>query len=103
MGMVLTPPIKRPRREPPRPQKYWTLEDYHRAIDNGTFRPDERLELIRGKIVVKLPMKAPHATGISLVQDALQQIVGTGLLLRVQLPVTLPEDSEPEPDFAVVV
>src|SRR2546421_2181496 len=104
MSVALAPPMKKQRRgDSVVKRKHWTLEDYHRAIDTGVFRPGERLELIRGEIVEKVPQKSPHATGIILTQEALRTAFGKGFCIRPQLPVTLPEDSEPEPDVLVAV
>jgi Uma2 family endonuclease len=80
----------------------WTIDDYHRAIEAGVFGPEERLELIDGQIIVKSPQLGPHASGCSLVVEALRAVFGTGWLIREQKPLTLGQDSEPEPDVAVV-
>ena len=33
-------------------QRRFTVEEYHRMADAGVFRPDERVELIRGVVCV---------------------------------------------------
>lgn len=80
----------------------WTREEFQRAISLGLFRPDERLELIGGEVCEKMTMNSPHATGISLVEKALRALLPPGLYLRVQLPLALGRDSQPEPDIAIV-
>lgn len=82
--------------------KHWTRVEYERLIDLGAFRPGERLELVGGALLVREPQGSPHATAVGLVEDALRQIFGTGWTVRTQSPVALDEDSEPEPDIAVV-
>jgi Uma2 family endonuclease len=80
----------------------WSRVEYDRLIEKGVFLPDERLELLAGELVVREPQKTPHAAGIQLVEDALRQAFGPGWAVRVQLPVALDDESEPEPDVAVV-
>ena len=81
--------------------KRWTRSEYHAAAAAGVFQ-DERVELIRGEILTMSPMDARHATGIQLVQQALQSTVTKPYTVRVQLPLALTEHSEPEPDLSVV-
>lgn len=71
-------------------------------IDRGIFRPDDRLELIEGQLVVKEPQDADHFTAVLLVADALRAAFGPGWLVRPQGPVALDDRSEPEPDVSVV-
>lgn len=82
--------------------KRWTRLEYERLVDLGAFGPEERLELIGGQLVVREPQGRPHATGIRLVAAALRAAFGPGWVIEAQLPVALDEESEPEPDIAVV-
>lgn len=68
----------------------------------GVFRPDERVELIGGRIVAMSPQNSPHATTLILVHDALRTIFSAGYVVRMQLPLDLSPSSQPEPDIAVV-
>lgn len=80
----------------------WTIDDYHRAIEAGVFGPEERLELLNGEIVVMSPQLGPHASGSSLVVEALRAAFGPGWVIREQKPLSLGQVSEPEPDVAAV-
>ena len=82
--------------------KRWTRLEYERLIDLGAFAPDERLELLGGQLIVREPQGRPHATGIRLVARALRVVFGLDWTIEAQLPVALDEESEPEPDIAVV-
>lgn len=82
--------------------KHWTRAEYERLIDLGAFRPGERLELVGGALLVCEPQGGPHFTAVGLVEDALRQVFGAGWTVRAQGPIALDEDSEPEPDLAVV-
>jgi Uma2 family endonuclease len=85
-----------------RTTRRWTIDDYHRAIEAGVFSSDGRLELIDGAILVMGPQLGPHATGSSLVVEALRGVFGHGWVIREQKPLSLGQLSEPEPDVAVV-
>jgi Uma2 family endonuclease len=86
---------------PPR-AKRWSRLEYERLIDLGAFRPGERIELVRGALLVREPQGGPHATAVGLAEDLLRGAFGAGWTVRVQMPVALDDDSEPEPDIAVV-
>ena len=81
----------------------WSLDRYHRAIELGLLTELDKVELLFGKIVNKIPVGEPHADVLSDIADFFYERLGTKYKFRSQSPVTLPNDSEPEPDFAVVV
>jgi Uma2 family endonuclease len=84
------------------PTKHWTRVEYERLIDKGVFGPEDRIELLGGALVVREPQGGPHAMGIRMVEEALRGVFAAGWDVRVQLPVALDDDSEPEPDVSVV-
>jgi Uma2 family endonuclease len=84
------------------PAKRWTRIEYERLIDEGAFGEENRIELLGGALVVREPQGSPHAMGIRMAEEALRLVFAGGWDVRVQLPVALDEDSEPEPDVSVV-
>lgn len=80
----------------------WTRREYEKMVEIGLFAPEARLELIEGEILQMAAHTSYHAAAITLLQRHLDRIYGSAHLLRVQLPLALREDSEPEPDLAVV-
>lgn len=80
----------------------WSRVEYGQMIERGLFRPDDRLELLDGVLVVREPQLDRHALAIRRVDAALRPHFGAGWLLAMQLPLALDEMSEPEPDFTVV-
>ena len=80
----------------------WKRIEYEQLIDRGIFQPGERLELIGGQLVVREPQGGAHALGIELVAEALREAFGATARVRVQLPIALDDESEPEPDVSVV-
>jgi len=79
----------------------WTLEEYHRMIDSGVL-DDRQVELIRGEIVEMAPEGKPHADFSSKAGNYLVRLLGERAEVRHAKPITLPDDSEPEPDVAIV-
>jgi Uma2 family endonuclease len=80
----------------------FTRAEYDRLIELGVFRPDEEIELIGGELIVAEPQGAPHYTAIRRTAKALEAAFGRGWEVRTEGPLALDDDSEPEPDVAVV-
>jgi Uma2 family endonuclease len=79
----------------------WQRAEYDRLVDLDVFR-GEPIELIGGQLVVAEPQGAYHASAVSSVDYALRAVLPLGWTVRLQAPVSLDEESEPEPDLAVV-
>ena len=80
----------------------WTRLEYERMTEAGVLTPNDRVELIGGEILTVTPQNSAHATAVSLANEALRRVVGPQHHVRVQLPLAIGDDSEPEPDIAVV-
>jgi len=80
----------------------WTRREYDRLIELGVLHEDEPIELLAGRLVVREPQHTPHATATQLAAETLRAAFGAGWMVRVQLPLALDDESEPEPDVAVV-
>lgn len=78
-----------------------TLADYHRAIAAG-IGSDRQVELLRGEIVEMAPEGPLHADRYSKVARYLSQLLGDRAEIRPAAPITLPNQSEPQPDLAIV-
>lgn len=79
----------------------WTVDEYHHMIAAGIL--DERcVELLKGEIVEMSPEGEPHAYSSSEAGEYLAQLLGTRAMIRQSKPISLPNDSEPEPDIAIV-
>ena len=79
-----------------------TVDEYHRMIEAGTLGEDDHVQLIAGAVVAMTPQGPAHALVIQNLTRLVAQGLAPDLALRPQLPLTLPDDSEPEPDLAVV-
>ncbi len=82
--------------------KRWTRREYDRMAEAGIFGPDDRVQLIEGEIVTMTPQNSPHAAAIGKTQRVLERFFGSNVWVRVQMPLIIDPDSEPEPDLAVV-
>jgi Uma2 family endonuclease len=79
----------------------WSRVEYDHLVDLGVFQ-GEPLELIGGQLVVAEPQGAYHVSAIGTAEYALRAVLPAGLIVRTQAPVALDDESEPEPDLAVV-
>lgn len=77
------------------------LDDYHRMVEIGLL-DDRRVELLSGNIVEISPEGESHAYFSTEAGDYLTRLLGNRALVRHAKPITLPNDSEPEPDIAIV-
>lgn len=80
----------------------WTRIEYEKLIELGIFQPGEAIELIGGQLIVSEPQGALHYTAILRTARALEVVFGAGWVVRIQGPIGLDDDSEPEPDVSVV-
>jgi Uma2 family endonuclease len=83
-------------------RRRFSRAEYERLIELGVFQAGEPIELIGGELMVAEPQGAAHYTAIRKIAKALEAAFGRGWEVRTQGPIGLDDDSEPEPDVAVV-
>lgn len=93
MSRVASPEIRRHR---------LTVEDYHRMGEAGILSEDTRVELIEGDLVDMAPIGSRHAGTVSALNDVLAMALHGRAIVAVQSPVTLSDQSEPQPDVAIL-
>jgi Uma2 family endonuclease len=79
----------------------WKRIEYDQLVELGLFE-GEPLELIGGQLVVAEPQYPYHASAISAVDYAVRAALPPGWIVRIQAPISLDDESEPEPDVVVV-
>jgi Uma2 family endonuclease len=79
----------------------WTIDEYHQLVDSGIL-DERRVELLKGIIVEMAPEGTPHVFYCMESVKYLRLLLGTRAEVREAHPITLPNDSEPEPDIAIV-
>ena len=80
----------------------WKRVEYEQLIESGFFQPGDPIELVGGQLIVAEPQGSSHFAAIRAVEEALRAAFGPGWEVRTQGPIALDEESEPEPDVAVV-
>ena len=83
--------------------KKWTCAEYQRLADLGILQPHDKLELIEGDIVEMSPQNLPTAMSVTHATSILVYAYSLTHYVRVQLPLNVGMNSQPEPDFAVVL
>jgi Uma2 family endonuclease len=86
---------------PPLALRRWKRAEYDRLVELGVFA-GEPIELIGGQLVIAEPQYPYHASAISAADYALRAALPPGWTVRTQSPVSLDDESEPEPDLVVV-
>ena len=77
------------------------VDDYHRMIHAGIL-DGRKVELLEGVITEMAPQGTPHAYYSDESGDYLSDLLGGRAKIREAKPITLGDNSEPDPDIAVV-
>jgi Uma2 family endonuclease len=85
---------------PSNPFRRFSVAEYHRMIQAGILTDEDKVELLDGYLVLKMPRNPPHDVSVSITHDALRAIVPAGWCIRGQSAITL-STSEPEPDIVL--
>ena len=88
--------------QPEIPLRRWKRLEYERLVEGGFLGPDDPIELLGGQLVVAEPQGSRHFAAIRAAEEALRSAFGPGWEVRDQGPLALDNESEPEPDLAVV-
>jgi Uma2 family endonuclease len=75
--------------------------EYDQLVDSGLLQ-DSRVELLLGVLVDMSPQGPRHAEVVSRIAERFTRDLTPAQRVRVQSPLALSDDSEPEPDVAVV-
>jgi Uma2 family endonuclease len=81
--------------------KLWTVTEFHQLGEHG-FLEGKRAKLIDGRIVVEGPMNPPHALSMELSMEALRKVFDTQWRFRIQLPLPVGVETDPQPDIAII-
>jgi Uma2 family endonuclease len=81
---------------------HFSVDRYHEMIRTGVLTENDRVELINGRIVDKMPINPPHKTSLRRLMAALYALPLSDMVIDSQGPVVL-VDSEPEPDVSISI
>jgi len=83
-------------------RRLFTREEYHRMGEVGILKETDRVELIRGEIVEMSPIGRRHYAFVNNLSQLLIIRLTGRAIVAVQGPIALADDTEPEPDLAVI-
>jgi Uma2 family endonuclease len=75
--------------------------EYDHLVELGALA-DQRVELIRGQIVAMSPQGPPHSSAVRRLNKLLTIALRNHADVQIQAPLAVADDSEPEPDVAVI-
>ena len=78
--------------------KRFTIDEYHRLIELGFLTEGDRIELIRGELLQMTAKGTPHTFCTTRLCRQLNRLLGDQAVIRGQDPITLPNQSEAEPE-----
>ncbi|MEH1778672.1 Uma2 family endonuclease [Nostoc sp.] len=81
--------------------KRFTIDEYHRLIELEFLKENDRIELICGELIQMVAKGTPHTVCGSILCRQLDRLLGDRAVIRGQDPITLSNQSEPEPDVAI--
>lgn len=79
-----------------------TLEAYEKLVEDGILTSDDRVELLDGEIVEKMPIGPRHCACVRKLHERFYEALRGTAGISVQSPIGLPPRSEPEPDVALL-
>lgn len=79
-----------------------TVTEYYDMARTGVIAPDERVELIEGEVIRMPPIGDRHGGAVEELNELLVQALAGRARVRCQLPVSLGDFSQPEPDLVVM-
>ncbi|XHR85111.1 MAG: Uma2 family endonuclease [Gloeotrichia echinulata GP01] len=83
-------------------RRKFTVEQYHKMVDSGILKADDRIELIWGEIIEMSPIGTKHAACVKCLNKLLSSKLRDRILIAIQDPVELNDNSEPQPDVALL-
>ena len=84
------------------PVRRFTVAEYYAMAEAGILTEDDRVELLDGVIVEMAPVGSRHVGCVNLYTRWLSQLVGDRAILQVQGSIHLDDDTEPQPDLALL-
>jgi Uma2 family endonuclease len=78
-------------------------DEYYSLAEQGILGPDERTELIYGRIITRMsPIGQPHNIAVSKTANALERAFGDAFFTEQQMSLHVASGSEPQPDVMVL-
>jgi Uma2 family endonuclease len=78
-----------------------TSAEYYQMMESGIIREGERVELILGQIFTMAAKGTRHTVATTRLITELPMLIQRRAIVRCQDPISLPNNSEPEPDIVI--
>jgi hypothetical protein len=98
--LLQPPPTAAPFSPDPRALRRFSVAEYDRMVEAGILTKNDRVELLEGWIVTKMPQNPRRRTSVDRLILALTRVLPSDWTLCCQAPIAL-SDSEPEPDVTI--
>lgn len=85
-----------------RETRKFTVEEYFRMVDAGVLKPEEKVELMEGEILLMAPTGHRHVAGVIRYTRVLINLAANRFSVLIQSTLPLNERSAPEPDLALL-
>jgi Uma2 family endonuclease len=102
MSTIITTTVPAPRPVTIDSPYRMTVDEYERLIDAGCLIDSDKVELVDGILVAKMPKSPEHRDANKAVMRAFDRMLPKGWTWMQEAPVRIPDFNEPEPDFAVL-
>ena len=83
-------------------RKKFTVGQYHQMIESGILTDRDRVELLQGEIIEMSPVGRQHAACVDRLNELFVMRLSSRAIVRVQSPIRLSDNSEPQPDLAIL-
>jgi Uma2 family endonuclease len=80
-----------------------SVKEYDQMIEHGILTSEDKVELLNGVIIKKMPKGIKHASVNDHATELFYRLFGDNVIVRNQNPIWLSEISEPEPDLVLAV
>jgi Uma2 family endonuclease len=80
----------------------FTVDDYHRMVESGVLKEDDRVELLNGEIIDTAPLSSQHNAQVMKLADLFYQHRKPAIQIMVQSSIRLNREAEPEPDMVLL-
>ncbi|WP_271253969.1 Uma2 family endonuclease [Pseudanabaena sp. Chao 1811] len=80
----------------------FTVQQYHLMHEAGVFAEGDRYELINGEIREMSPIGIKHAVCVARLTKQFERKLGDQAIIWTQNPIRLSDQSEPQPDLAIL-
>ncbi len=80
----------------------FNVKEYHKLVERNILHEDDRVELIDGRIIDMTPIGSKHAACVGRLNRLFNMKLQTRVIVQVQNPIQLDDQSEPQPDIALL-